>query len=74
MKMVPKNKDTAPKPHTIAYACQKLGVSKPSIYDLIRAGKLRTYKVGDRGRRVSDEAISDCIRLLEAETAQGSVS
>jgi excisionase family DNA binding protein len=72
--MVSKNPSSSPKPHSIAYACEQIGVSKPTIYALMRAKKLRTYLVGDRGRRVSDEAISDCIRLLEAEAAQGSAS
>jgi excisionase family DNA binding protein len=62
---------SSPKPHSVAYACEKIGASKPTIYALMRQGKLRSYLVGDRGRRFSDEAISDCIRLLEAETAQG---
>jgi excisionase family DNA binding protein len=66
---VSKNPSSSPKPHSVAYACEKLGVSKPTIYALMREGKLRSYLVGDRGRRFSDQAISDCIRLLEAETA-----
>jgi excisionase family DNA binding protein len=72
--MVSKIPSSSPKPHSVAYACEKLGVSKPTIYTLMREGKLRTYLVGDRGRRVSDAAIADCIALLESETAQGAAS
>jgi excisionase family DNA binding protein len=55
------------KPFTLAYAGAKLGASLPTVYRLIHTGKLRTYKVGVKGRRVSDAAIADCIALLEAE-------
>jgi excisionase family DNA binding protein len=63
-------KHNSPKPFSVAYGCARLGISVPIFYDLVKSGKLRTYKVG-RARRVSDEAISDCIKLLEAETACG---
>ena len=54
------------------YAAAKLGISLPSTYRLAREGRLRTYQIG-RARRCTDEAISDCIRTLEAETrAKGS--
>ena len=55
------------KPFTLEYAGAKLGVSLPIIYKLIRNGKLRSYKIGVKGHRVSDQAIADCIALLEAE-------
>ena len=55
------------KPFTVEYACTKMGVSIPTIYKFIREGKLRTYKIGPRGRRISDLAIADCIALLETE-------
>ena len=63
----------SPKPFTVAYGCARLGISVPTFYDLVNSGKLRTYKIG-RARRVSDEAISDCIKLLECETAQAATS
>jgi hypothetical protein len=36
------------------------------LYELMATGKLRSYHIG-RAHRVSDEAISDCITLLERE-------
>jgi excisionase family DNA binding protein len=56
----------APKPGTLKHAAAIIGVSLPTLYELIRADKLRTYKVG-RAHRVTDEAIAECITRLEAE-------
>jgi excisionase family DNA binding protein len=61
------------KPQSVEYACDKIGISRATLYDLINSGKLRTYKVG-RARRVSDEAITDCVKVLEAETRQAAAS
>lgn len=57
-----------PKPGTVPFAAQCLGISIPSTYKLIHQGKLRTYTVG-RARRVTDQAIHACIALLENEQA-----
>lgn len=54
---------------SVEYAAFQIGVSMPKAYELIRQGKLRTYKVGVKGRRVSDKAIADCIALLESESS-----
>jgi excisionase family DNA binding protein len=59
-------------PQSVEYACAKIGISRATLYGLINSGKLRSYKVG-RARRVSDEAITDCVKALEADTAQGAV-
>lgn len=56
------------KPGTLAYAAEKIGISVPSLYDLIRAGKLATFHVG-RAHRVTDAAIQTCIARLESEEA-----
>jgi excisionase family DNA binding protein len=66
-------KHNSPKPFSVAYGCAQLGISVPTFYGLVNSGRLRTYKIG-RARRVSDQAISDCIKLLESETAQGPAS
>jgi excisionase family DNA binding protein len=63
----------SPKPQSVEYACMKIGISRPTLYDLMSRGKLKTYKIG-RARRISDEAIHACVALLEAETAQGAAS
>jgi len=54
---------------SLKYAATKIGCSLPTLYDLIEAGKLRSYHIG-RAHRVSEQAIADCIALLERESAQ----
>ena len=56
-----------PKRGTLKHAAREIGVSLPTLYELIAAGKLRTYHVG-RAHRVSDVAIADCISLLENDS------
>ena len=60
---------TSPKAGSLKHAAARLGCSVPMVYELIRLGKLRDYHIG-RAHRVSDDALTDCIRLLETETAQ----
>lgn len=57
-----------PRPGSLKYAAAKIGCSLPMLYELIAAGKLRSYHIG-RAHRVSDQAIADCITLLERESA-----
>lgn len=68
--MLPSNRKASigPKPGTLSHAAARLHCTLPTVYELIRAGKLRTYHLG-RAHRVSDAAITDCIALLEQETA-----
>jgi excisionase family DNA binding protein len=54
---------------SLKYAAMKIGCSLPTLYDLIHGGKLRSYHIG-RAHRVSDQAVADCIALLERESAQ----
>jgi excisionase family DNA binding protein len=61
------------KPHSVEHACVAIGVSRATLYKLINRGVLRTYQVG-RGRRISENAIRECVEALEAETVQGAVS
>jgi len=56
-----------PRRGSIPYAAAKIGCSIPTVYKLIREGKLRTYLIG-RNRHTSDKAIDQCIELLERET------
>lgn len=62
-------KETA-KPGSLKHAAARIGCSLPTLYGLIAAGKLRSYRIG-RAHRVSEQAILDCISLLERESAQG---
>ena len=54
---------------SLKYAAMKIGCSLPKLYDLIEAGKLRSYHIG-RAHRVSEQAVADCIALLERESAR----
>ena len=54
---------------SLKYAAMKIGCSLPTLYDLIQGGKLRSYHIG-RAHRVSEQAVADCIALLERESAQ----
>lgn len=54
--------------NTIRYAAEKLGYSVPTKRALIATGKLRVYGQG-HATRVSDQAIGDCVALLEQEAS-----
>jgi hypothetical protein len=60
--------DKTPRPNTLPWAGAKIGVTLPTIYALIRAKKLRSFKIR-RAHRVDDQALRDCINLLEEEHA-----
>ncbi len=57
------------KPGSLKHAADRIGVSLPTVYKLIAEGKLRTYHIG-RAHRASDDAIRDCIKMLERESAK----
>jgi len=61
------------KPGSLKYAAAKIGCSLPKVYELIAAGKLRSYHIG-RAHRVSEQAIADCIALLEQEDTQEGIA
>jgi excisionase family DNA binding protein len=60
--------ETGSKPGSLKNAANKIGCSLPTLYELISSGKLRSYHIG-RAHRVSEQAINDCIALLESESA-----
>ncbi|WP_435601227.1 helix-turn-helix domain-containing protein [Streptomyces sp. C10-9-1] len=51
-------------------ATQVLRMSRTVIYDLIRAGRLRTVKEG-RARFIPASAINEYVALLEREAGEG---
>ena len=54
--------------NNMTQAAEKLGVNtRTTVYKLIADGKLRSQQIGSR-RVVSDQAILDCIELLEKES------
>jgi len=54
---------------SLKYTALKIGCSLPTLYDLIQGGKLRSYHIG-RAHRVSEQAVAECISLLEQENTQ----
>ncbi|MFP5504873.1 MAG: helix-turn-helix domain-containing protein [Gammaproteobacteria bacterium] len=56
-----------PAAYTIDDATQVLGLSRPTLYREIAAGRLRTYHVGRR-RYVSADAVREYIAAREAES------
>jgi excisionase family DNA binding protein len=57
-----------PKTGSMDYACERIGVSEPTLYKLIRSGHLRTFTVGRR-RLTTDTAIDACLERLMREQA-----
>jgi excisionase family DNA binding protein len=47
--------------HRIKNAAAMLGVSKPTIYRLVRAGQLTLVKLGTRASAITDDSISTFI-------------
>ena len=51
--------------YTLDEAAQLLGVSRAYIGRLVRAGRLRVARIGQRTVRVTDEALRDFLRSQE---------
>jgi len=51
---------------TIKVACQRLGIGRTTLYELIKAGELRTIKIGSR-TLIPDE---DQRKLIERRLAE----
>lgn len=49
-------------------AARALGVSRSKVYELIRAGSLRSVKI-DGSRRISATALAEFVTMLEGEAA-----
>lgn len=60
---------TAPLLYGVADAMRVLRLSRTVIYDLIRAGRLRTVKEG-RTRLIPASAINEYVALLEREAGE----
>jgi excisionase family DNA binding protein len=50
-------------------AAAVLGIKRDKLYDLIRAGRLRSVKDGG-ARFITADAITEYVALLEAESAE----
>ncbi|OLE22260.1 MAG: hypothetical protein AUG49_19640 [Catenulispora sp. 13_1_20CM_3_70_7] len=58
-----------PRLYDVPEVCQRLRLSRSVVYELIRAGRLRSVKEGNC-RRISERAVQDYIDLLEREATQ----
>ncbi len=54
--------------YTMNESMAALRTSRATLYELIQAQKLRTYKIGRR-RYCTHDALVECQHALEAETA-----
>ena len=52
------NKTTEPTDLTVRQTAHVLQISMHSVYELLKAGKLESYKVSARGTRVSQEQLN----------------
>ena len=59
------NEATPTHAHTLKSAATCLQLSERKVATLIAEGKLRSFKIG-RSRRVSDDAIREFVREMEA--------
>lgn len=48
-------------------ACKILGLGRTKTFELIKNGKLKSFKLGSR-RLITLEAIKDCLKNLEVES------
>ena len=65
-----KEHDPAPLAHRIPEACQRIGVGRSSLYELIKSGQLKTVRIC--GRTLVPE--SELQRLLAEAKARAGVS
>ncbi len=53
---------------TVAEACEKLKISRPTFYKELHSGLLQTFKIGSR-RFVTDRALANYLDKLEKHAA-----
>ncbi|MFY1652481.1 excisionase family DNA-binding protein [Solwaraspora sp. WMMB762] len=59
---------TRPRVLRVEEAARELGIGRSLVYDLIRSGRLRSFKVGSR-RLIPAAAIDEAIDQLSQEAA-----
>jgi excisionase family DNA binding protein len=50
---------------TVGQVCERLGVSRQKVYDLMNTGQLKSVKLG-RHRRITENQLQEFITELEA--------
>ena len=51
-------------------ACVAIGCGKTKFYELVRTGRLRAYRTGDRGLWVTEEDVQSVIEAVEPDAGQ----
>lgn len=62
-------KHDSPFDPTISGFCHRHHECRQTVYNEINAGRLRTYKVGMRGVRISPEVDAEWLKAREAEAS-----
>lgn len=60
--------NTTAKLHRLESACDRLGIGRSKLYELMDAGEIRSVKIG-RNRLVPESAIVEFIERLENSAA-----
>src|SRR5947208_3337854 len=53
------------KAYTVREVAELLGISRESVFGLLRSGELRSILIGKRGRRVTDTQLDAYLRSME---------
>lgn len=59
------------KVYTVREVAALLGISRESVFALLRTGQLRSILIGKRGRRVTDTQLDAYLRCLEGRPPDG---
>jgi excisionase family DNA binding protein len=54
--------------YSVSEVAEQLGISRESVFRLLRAGELGSILIGKRGRRVTAGQLDDYLRKLEQNT------
>jgi excisionase family DNA binding protein len=57
--------------YTVREVAALLGISRESVFGLLRTGQLRSILIGKRGRRVTDVQLDAYLRTLEGRPPDG---
>ena len=67
MEFINNNNINQPLAYSPNEACKLLGLGRTKTFELIKNGKLKSFKLGSR-RLITLEAIKECLKNLEVES------
>jgi excisionase family DNA binding protein len=65
------NTNISRKAYTVREVAAILGISRESVFGLLRTGQLRSILIGKRGRRVTNVQLDAYLRSLEGRPPDG---